>query len=192
MQDIRLVGNDGEYLNLETQDGDKFRLVLDESLRAAVKRDNSLKLDSISISPREIQDAVRAGASAEDIAAEYSAPIDYVEKFAQTVVDEIGHIIASARSVRVAIAADRYSEASQIEFSEVVAERIANSGGNNAVWTAAKHEGLPWHVSVTYDSEGKSRVAVWSFDQRNCSKTFSWRARIFRPSTKASQYGNCP
>jgi transposase len=46
MQDIRLVGNDGEYLNLETQSGDKFRLVLDESLRAAVKRDKSVQLVS--------------------------------------------------------------------------------------------------------------------------------------------------
>jgi hypothetical protein len=166
MQDIRLVGNDGEYLNLETQDGDKFRLVLDESLRAAVKRDNSVKLDSISISPREIQDAVRAGATAEEVAAKYSAPIDYVEKFAQTVIDEIGHIIASAQSVRIMIAADRYSEASQNEFGEVVAERIARSGGEKVSWSAAKHEGLPWHVTVSFTAEGKDKEAVWSFDQR--------------------------
>ena len=166
MQDIRFVGNDGEYLNLETQGGDKFRLVLDDSLRAAIKRDRSVQLDSVSISPREIQDAVRAGASAEEIAAKHAVPLDYVEKFALTVVDEIGHIIASAQTVRIAIAADRYSEATQLEFGEVVSERIANQGGSNARWSAAKYEGLPWHVTVTYDTPNGELAAVWAFDQR--------------------------
>lgn len=168
MQDIRLVGNDGEYLNLETQSGDKFRLVLDDTLRSAVKRDSSVQLDSISISPREIQDAVRAGASAQQVSEKHSVPLDYVEKFALTVVDEIGHIIASARSVRIAVAADRYSESTQVEFGEVVAERIATSGGKNATWSAVKFEGLPWQVTVTFDSNGDSdaSAAIWSFDQR--------------------------
>jgi hypothetical protein len=168
MQDIRLVGNDGEYLNLETQSGDKFRLVLDDTLRSAVKRDSSVQLDSISISPREIQDAVRAGASAQQVSEKHSVPLDYVEKFALTVVDEIGHIIASARSVRIAVAADRYSESSQVEFGEVIAERIATSGGKNATWSAVKFEGLPWQVTVTFDSnrDGDASAAIWSFDQR--------------------------
>ena len=166
MQDIRLVGNDGEYLNLETLGGDKFRLVLDDSLRAAVKRDTTIQLDSVSISPREIQDAVRAGSTAEEVSAKHSVPLDYVEKFALTVVDEIGHIIASAQSVRIAIAADRYSEATQLEFGEVVAERIANQGGKNARWSAAKYEGLPWHVTVTFESPNGETAAVWAFDQR--------------------------
>jgi hypothetical protein len=166
MQDIRLVGNDGEYLNLETQGGDKFRLVLDESLRAAVKRDTSHRLDAISISPREIQDAVRSGTSAEEVAVQHSVPLDYVEKFALTVIDEIGHIIASAQAVRVAIAADRYSEATQLEFGEVVTERVSNAGGKNTVWSAIKFEGLPWHVTVKYELGEGQVAAVWSFDQR--------------------------
>jgi hypothetical protein len=166
MQDIRLVGNDGEYLNLETQDGDKFRLVLDETLRSAVKRDSSVQLDSISISPREIQDAVRAGATAEEVSAKYSVPLDYVEKFALTVVDEIGHIIASAQSVRIAIAADRYSHATQLEFGEVVSDRISIAGGDNISWSACKHEGSPWQVTVSYEISGSPEAAKWAFDQR--------------------------
>jgi Protein of unknown function (DUF3071) len=166
MQDIRLVGNDGEYLNLETQSGDKFRLVLDDSLRSAVKRDTNVRLDAINISPREIQDAVRAGASASEVSEKHSVPLEYVEKFALTVVDEIGHIIASARSVRISVAADRYSEATQVEFGEVVAERIANAGGKNVAWSALKFDGMPWQLTVKFDSEDGETVAVWAFDQR--------------------------
>ena len=166
MQDIRLVGNDGEYLNLETQTGDKFRLVLDDSLRAAVKRDTSIQLDSIGISPREIQDAVRAGQSPESVATEHSVPLDYVQKFALTVIDEIGHIVASAQAVRIAVNADRYSEATQLEFGEVVAERIQALNGKNTTWSAVKLDGSPWQVTVSYEIDGKPVAAVWSFDQR--------------------------
>jgi Protein of unknown function (DUF3071) len=166
MQDIRLVDNDGEYLNLETQGGEKFRLVLDDSLRSAIKRDSQVSLDSVSISPREIQDEVRAGSSAEDVASRHSVPLDYVEKFALTVVDEIGHIIASAQAVRISVEADRYSEATQVEFGEVLESRLRTNDASNVFWSASKREGAPWMVSVSYDSPQGSKSAVWSFDQR--------------------------
>jgi hypothetical protein len=166
MQDIRLVGNDGEYLNLETQSGDKFRLVLDDSLRSAVKRDSSVQLDSVNISPRAIQDAVRAGATAEEVSARHSVPLDYVEKFALTVVDEIGHIIASSQAVRVSIEADRFSEATHLEFAEVVANRVNLLGGSNLRWSAVKHEATPWHVTVAFETQAGNQSAVWSFDPR--------------------------
>lgn len=166
MQDIRLVDNDGEYLNLETQGGEKFRLVLDDSLRSAIKRDSQVSLDAVSISPREIQDEVRAGSSAEEVAKKHSVPFDYVEKFALTVIDEIGHIIASAKAVRLSVEADRYSEATQVEFGEVLESRLRSNDATNASWSASKREGAPWMVSVTYDSPQGSKSAIWSFDQR--------------------------
>jgi len=166
MQDIRLVDNDGEYLNLETQGGEKFRLVLDDSLRSAIKRDPLTQLDNVSISPREIQDEVRAGASAEDVAARHSVPLDYVEKFALTVVDEIGHIIASAQAVRISVEADRYSEATQMEFAEILDSRLRNLEASNPVWSASKREGSPWIVSVSFDTPKGKSSASWSFDQR--------------------------
>jgi len=166
MQDIRLVDSDGEYLNLETQGGEKFRLVLDDSLRSAVKRESPVHLDTVSISPREIQDLVRSGISAEDVASIHSVPLDYVEKFALTVVDEIGHIIASAQTVRISVEADRYSDASQIEFGEILEGRLRKADASNVTWSATKLEGEPWMVSVSYEASKESRSAVWSFDQR--------------------------
>ena len=167
MQDIRLVGNDGEYLNLETQTGEQFRLVLDDTVRAAVKRENSAPLDQVSITPREIQDAVRAGATPEEVSEKFSVPFDYVDKFAQTVIDEIGHIIASAQSVRLTIAADRYSEATQVEFREVVQGRLNNAGAKISQWSARKTENSPWHVRVHFsDGNGMEKTATWAFDQR--------------------------
>jgi hypothetical protein len=166
MQDIRFVDSDGEYLNLETQGGEKFRLILDDTLRSAVKRESQVQLDTVSISPREIQDLVRSGLSATDVANGHSVPLDYVEKFALTVVDEIGHIIASAKNVRIAVEADRYSEASQLEFGEILEGRLRKTDATNIIWSATKLEGVPWMVSVSYFAADENRTAVWSFDQR--------------------------
>ena len=166
MQDIRLVGNDGEYLNLETQGGEKFRLILDDSLRSAMKREQHPHLGNLNISPREIQDEVRAGASAEDVASKHAVPLEYVDKFAQTVIDEIGHIIASAQTVRISIAADRYSEATQMEFGEVLESRLRKAEATKFKWSATKREGSPWLVAVDYETPQGSTSAVWSFDQR--------------------------
>ena len=166
MQDLRFVDSDGEYLNLETQGGEKFRVILDDTLRSAIKRESQVQLDTVSISPREIQDLVRSGLSASDVASSYSVPFDYVEKFALTVVDEIGHIIASAKTVRISVEADRYSEASQLEFGEILEGRLRKADATNVIWAATKLEGEPWMVSVSYVSAEANRTAVWSFDQR--------------------------
>ncbi len=166
MQDIRFVDSDGEYLNLETQGGERFRLILDDALRSAIKREIQVQLDTVSISPREIQDLVRSGLSASDVANSHSVPLDYVEKFALTVVDEIGHIIASAKTVRISIEADRYSEASQLEFGEILEGRLRKADATSVIWAATKLEGEPWMVSVSYVSAEENRNAVWSFDQR--------------------------
>ena len=72
MQDIRFVDSDGEYLNLETQGGEKFRVILDDTLRSAIKRESQVQLDTVSISPREIQDLVRSGLTAFDVASSHS------------------------------------------------------------------------------------------------------------------------
>lgn len=166
MQDIRFVDSDGEYLNLETQGGEKFRLILDDTLRSAIKRESQVQLDTVSISPREIQDLVRSGLSAADVASSHSVPLDYVEKFALTVVDEIGHIIASAKTVRISVEADRYSEATQLEFGEILEGRLRKADATNIHWSATKLEGEPWMVSVSYLSAHENRTANWSFDQR--------------------------
>ncbi len=166
MNDIRFVNSDGQFLKLETQNGESFQLVIDDALKSAIKRDTLPKLDDVTITPREIQDAVRAGASPQELADLHGAPYEYVEKFAQTVIDEIGHIVASAQTVRIAIAADKYSDATQMEFREVLHARIQNLGGSNLIWNASKQEFEPWQVTVSFDMDGASRLALWSFDPR--------------------------
>lgn len=166
MEDIRLFGNDGDYLILEALDGQKFRLMSDDSLRSALKNDARSKLDSVSLSPREIQDQIRNGMSIDDIASESGAPLAFVEKFAAPVLDELAHMVDSAKSVRITTSHDRYSDSTHVEFGELVETRLAQSGGTSFVWSAKRGEFNSWIVAVSFDLAGEPSFAAWSFEPR--------------------------
>jgi len=166
MEDIRLFGNDGDYIILEALDGQKFRLLPDDSLRSAMKQDNSSKLDSISITPREIQDHVRNGMTIEAIAEDSGAPLGFVEKFAAPVIDELAHMVDSAKSVRITTSHDRYSESTHVEFGELVEARLGQGGASNFVWSAKRGDFNSWIVLVSFALAGEGSFAAWSFDPR--------------------------
>ena len=81
MQDLRLIGvhEDGQHLLLADLEGTRFRVPLDESLRAAARRDRprlgQLQIEMAdSMRPREVQALIRAGASAEEVAERSGGP----------------------------------------------------------------------------------------------------------------------
>ncbi len=166
MDDIRLFETDGDYLVLEAQDGQKFRLLIDDTVRSSVKREKLQQLDSVSITPREIQEEIRNGASIEQLIKESGATFEFIEKFAAPVIAELEHIVSSALSVRLTIAGDRYNDSTQIEFGEIISGRLVTSGAEGISWVAKKIEPNSWHIVANYSLNGVAGSATWSFDPR--------------------------
>lgn len=166
MDDIRLFETDGEYLVLEAQDGQKFRLLVDDSVRSSVKKEPLARLDSIQITPREIQEEIRNGASIQDLIDRSGASFEFIEKFAAPVIAELEHIVSSALSVRLTIAGDRYNDSTQIEFGEIIAGRLITSGAKGISWVAKKVEPNSWKITANYQLNGVAGSATWSFDPR--------------------------
>ncbi len=162
MPDLRYLNTDGEYLLLEGADGTRFRLLVDDGVRKAVRRDQVSEADTDLLTPREIQLEVRAGVSVEDLAAKTGASIEYISKFAAPVIAELNHVVSSALSVRITLAGDRYRDSTQIEFGEVVANRLASNGVVEYNWTARKSDNGGWHLSCRFGDT----VAHWAFDSR--------------------------
>jgi hypothetical protein len=162
MPDLRYLNTDGEYLLLEGADGTRFRLLIDEGIRKAVRRDQVSEADTNLLTPREIQLEVRAGVSVEDLAAKTGASIEYISKFATPVLAELIHVVNSALSVRITLAGDRYRDSTQIEFGEVVANRLASNGVVEYNWTAKKSDNGGWQLSCRFGDT----VATWAFDSR--------------------------
>ncbi|MFT4469975.1 septation protein SepH [Arthrobacter sulfonylureivorans] len=109
MQDLRLVGvhEDGEHLLLSAG-GDDYRLAIDEALRTAVFRPTTTRAPGAGepteagLSPREIQARIRAGATAEEVAAESGLGLDRIRRYESPVLAERHYIVEQARKVEVA------------------------------------------------------------------------------------------
>src|SRR5690606_41776292 len=82
MDELELVGlhDDGEHIVLAGPDGTRYRLRIDEPLRAAARRDRPrmelLRAEGTSLPPREIQSRVRAGEGAGEGAEAAGLPVE--------------------------------------------------------------------------------------------------------------------
>lgn len=166
MTELRLSGTDGDFLTLESQDGTHFKLAIDENLKSSVRNHTSFDKSSLTLTPREIQAEIRAGATVEELVKRWNDPIEYVAKFAQPIIDELGHIVHAAKAVRISIAGDRYNDVSHTEFGEIIATRLDASDARAVSWNASRDESGTWRVSVNYTLSGEEGQAVWSFDPR--------------------------
>ncbi len=164
MEDIRFVDTDGEYLVLESLAGEKFRLIADDRVRAALKRDAAQRLDNVSMSPREIQDAIREGESVAQIAAKSGASLDFVEKIAAPVIAELNHIVDSALTVRLGLNTDK--DHPTTEFGDLMNSRLHGLGAADVSWSAKRSDLGIWHLTASYEIDGEPALAVWSFDPK--------------------------
>ena len=166
MTELRFTGHDGDYVLLESLAGEKFRLLVDDSLRATIKRSGQSAGLSVQLTPREIQTEIRSGKSVEELISRSGDARHYIEKFAAPVLDELSHVIASALSVRISIAGDRHTDISHIEFGDIISGRLEASGVHEFDWTARRDEQQVWLVSANYSINGESRKATWSYDAK--------------------------
>lgn len=166
MDDIRLFDTDGDFLVLEAKDGQKYRLLIDDTIRTSLRREPAQKLDDVSITPREIQEEIRNGVSITELMDKSGASFEFIEKFAAPVIAELSYVVSSALSVRLTIAGDRYSDSTQVEFGEIIGNRLVSSGATGVSWSARKIETSMWHVIASYQIDGGKGLATWSFDPR--------------------------
>lgn len=164
MADLRITGVSNNQLELQAPDGSRHYLEITPDLLKALKsRDVALPTN---VSPREIQQLVRLGASLEEVAEKTGADIDLIARFAKPIIAELQHIVALARSIRLSLAGDRFAEPTLVEFGSVMDDRLANNGATEISWTAKKSTEGEWLVSVRFDTSQGQGIATWSFDPK--------------------------
>lgn len=166
MKDIKFLGTDGDFLLLESADGERYRLLVDDAVRRASRGENLEKLDTPSISPREIQEEIRVGRTMEEIIAASGASEEYVRKFAQPVLDELNHAVLNALTVRLEIAGDRFNEPTAREFGEIIKSRLAASGAGIERWSAKKAPDHGFFIYCEFEIDGETKKATWSYDPK--------------------------
>ena len=125
MRELRFDGlsPDGMRLVLAGNDGQKYTVAIDERLEAAVRRDRArmsqVELEqSDALRPREIQARIRAGATAEDVAAASGLTLEHVRRFEGPVLTERAWVAQQAQATEVR------RPGGDIELGQLVAERL--------------------------------------------------------------------
>ncbi len=167
MDELELVGlhDDGEHVVLTGPEGERFKLRIDEPLRAAVRRDRPrLELlraeGGAALPPREIQARIRAGYTAEEIAESGDIPVGLVRRYEGPVLAEREFIASQARDSRVG------REKDSPQLGELVLDRLAARGVDldSVAWDAFRAGIEPWTVTMRFTVGTDEREARWSFD----------------------------
>ncbi|MGN6636494.1 MAG: septation protein SepH [Oryzihumus sp.] len=171
MQDLRLIGvhEDGEHLLLAAADGTRFRVRIDEPVRAAVRRDRprlgqlQIEVDG-GLRPRDVQALNRAGASVEEVAERAGWPVEKVRRYEGPVIAEREHVAGLAREVRLR-GRGGSSGASAPTLAIRVSQRLSGRGVDpaEATWDSWRSDEGPWTVVLTFPAGGRQRQASWTY-----------------------------
>ena len=173
MQELRLVAvsEDGTYAVLAVPGrGGRFSLPIDDRLRT-VARGQFSRLAQYEIEvenplrPKEIQDRIRAGETADEIADAAGIPIERVRRFEGPVLAEREYRAQEAQRSTVR---GHTESGPGPRLGEIVAERLTEAGApaDSLEWDSRKRSDGNWQVHLQFIIEGRPQVAEWVFDPR--------------------------
>jgi hypothetical protein len=151
--DLRVVGTDAQHVLLVDADGGGHRITIDavrDALNAAARAGTS------KLTPREIQDRLRAGASAEQVATAAGVSVERIRRWETPVLAERAHALDRALATRFARPPDG---AVSGPLGRLVDQRLAMNGLLGE-WDAHRGPDGDWIVTVTHDQAR----AQWSYN----------------------------
>ena len=196
MQELRLVAvsEDGSYAILAVPGrGGRFLLPIDDRLRT-VARGQFSRLAQYEIEvenplrPKEIQDRIRAGETADEIADLAGIPIERVRRFEGPVLAEREYRAQEAQRATVRSAGD---SGPGPRLGEIVAERLTQAGASpeDARWDSKKaRRTATGRCSSMFTAGGRPQLAEWVFDpqRRHVTPDDDQAARLCLAGSRAS------
>ena len=166
MQDLRVIGVENGALLVASDDGERFRIPIDEMMQSRLRQTLPEPGAGRKLSPREIQGHIRGGMSAEDVAAITGVPLDYIRKYEGPVLAEREFIVETALSVAVHMAVEPDPATGGSTFGTVITARLQTIGATSERWSSWKEEGAGWVVKLSYTTDHVDHDARWRFDPK--------------------------
>jgi|HubBroStandDraft_5_1064220.scaffolds.fasta_scaffold63246_1 hypothetical protein len=173
MQELRLVAvsEDGTYAILAVPGrSGRFLLPIDDRLRTVAKGQFSrLAQYEIEVEnplrPKEIQDRIRAGETADEIADAAGIPPDRIRRFEGPILAERQYQAQQAQRATIRGHGD---SGPGPRLGDIVTERLNRVGASAeaAEWDSRKRPDGNWQVQVQFSIGGRSSSAEWIFDSR--------------------------
>lgn len=165
MKELKVIRTEDERLIVATDSGETFALVIDDVLRAEVRRAHAApEAGGARPSPREIQAQIRSGLSAQEVAQLLGARLEDVVRYEGPVLAEREHIVGLALAVPVLLGAVDDAEA-QPTFGAAMRAKLAEVAAVGERWTSWK-DPSGWIVKLQFQVGEIEHDARWSFDPR--------------------------
>jgi hypothetical protein len=187
MEELKVIGVESGSLLVASEEGARYRVAIDDVLQSRLRQTSPEPGNVRKLSPREIQAHIRAGMSAEDVAAITGVDLDYVQRFEGPVLAEREFVIESALAVPVQLALETDPLGGGVTFGTVIRRRLADAGAIGERWASWKEEGGGWVVKLTFVAETIDHDARWSFDPKK-----STLAPLNQEAINLSQQGEQP
>ena len=168
MVELELLGANGDTIVMTDEDGERYSIVVDDALRAAVRRARPAALSQVveppapgsTVRPRELQAFMRAGASAEEVATTTGMDVDHVRRFEGPVLAERAWAVRQAQACRIG-----WEKDSPV-LGELVVDRLATRGvePTSLQWDALREGRDPWQVTLAFAQGAQAKIARWELD----------------------------
>ena len=168
MVELELLGANGDTIVMTDEDGERYSIVVDDALRAAVRRDRGAILPPSGtvaeapapLRPRQLQAYMRAGATAAEVAISTGMDVEHVRRFEGPVLAERQWAVSQAQSCRIG-----WEKDSPL-LGELVVDRLATRGvdPSSLEWDALREGRDPWLIMVTFVQSAEEKQARWSLD----------------------------
>jgi hypothetical protein len=162
MQTLSVLAVEDGAIIVASPAGERFRLPVDAALRARITSP-TVQSDEKRLSPREIQAHVRAGLTADQVAAMTGVPVAFIERFVGPVLAERAYIVESALAVRLP---PEIEGARARTFGAVMGERLDALAAKEVRWSSAK-EPSGWILAVAFVADDVQHAARWRFDPKH-------------------------
>ena len=161
---LKGLSEDGTHLLVVTDAGEEVKVAVTDELRAMVRHARITIRDETpaasGMPPREIQQRIRAGLSAAELAHLTGEPVEALAKFEGPVLAERAYIVELARSTRIG------RDSTSPTLGDLVGDRLAGRAIDPATveWDAWREVDEPWRVAADFATAGRTVRAMWTFD----------------------------
>lgn len=169
MQELRFVGVEQGAVIATSEDGTRYRLVIDEALRDALRtRPTVSRSEGPKVPPRIIQQMIRAGRTVDEVVADTGADRELVARFEGPILAERGYLVEQARAVAVRVQQPLDPLSSEeATFGTAIDERLEQLAARDVRWDAWRDPETGWHVGLDFVTDDVTRNALWRFDAKS-------------------------
>ena len=153
MSDLRVVGTDADHVLLVDPESGGHRVPIDDVRRAL---NEAARAGESRLTPREIQDRLRAGVTVEQVAQAAGVSIERVRRWEGPVLAERAHALERALRARFSRPPDGSVSG---PLGRLVEQRLAMASVVGQ-WDAHRDAGGDWIITITHQHASAS----WAFD----------------------------